>query len=135
MNQPINLTDMINVKLAYSAERQKVLAQNIASIDTPGYRAQDLKPLDFGNVMAAHTRKIQLAVTSDLHMNGMNGNRQNFMNTVPRNAFERTPTGSTDVVEEQMMKVSQNATDYQEAANLYKKIGNLFREALGLQTS
>lgn len=131
----MSLTDMIRVKLAYSAERQQVLAQNIASIDTPGYRALDLKPLDFGNVLAAQSRKVALAVTSDRHMNGTNSHAQTFMNTVPRNAFERTPTGSTDVVEEQMMNVSENATEYQKVTNLYKKVSNLFKEALGLQTS
>jgi flagellar basal body rod protein FlgB len=39
------------------------------------------------------------------------------------------------VVEEQMMKVAQNATDYQMITNLYKKVGNLFKEALGLSPS
>ncbi len=132
---PLNLNDMLEAKMAYDAERQKVLAQNIASIDTPDYKAQDLVPLDFKNVMAAHASKINMAVTSDAHMTGGNNYTQVFRSNVQHNTYERTPVGSTVVVEEQMMKVAQNATDYQLTTNLYKKIGNLFKEALGLQPS
>jgi flagellar basal-body rod protein FlgB len=49
-----------------------------------------------------------------------------------KNSFEITPTGGTVVVEEQMMKVAQNATDYQMTTSLYNKIGNMYKVALGL---
>ena len=129
----LNLNDMLEAKMAYDSERQKVLAQNIASIDTPGYQAHDLVPLNFKNVLAAQTQKISLAVTSDKHLNGSTAYTQRFRSDTQHDTFERTPTGGTVVVEEQMMKVAQNATDYQLTTNLYKKVGNLFREALGLQ--
>jgi hypothetical protein len=34
-----------------------------------------------------------------------------------------------------MMKVAETATDYTLSTSLYKKIGNLFKEAMGLQPS
>lgn len=123
---------MLKVKMAYDAERQKTLAQNIANIDTPGYRASDLKPLDFANELAAKTSHVPMAVTSTMHMNGSKPNSANFRTEHSKNTFERTPTGGTVVLEEQMMKVAQNATDYQMTTSLYKKVGNLFRQALGL---
>ena len=130
---PLSLTDMLAVKMNYDGERQKVLAQNLASIDTPDYKAQDLMPLDFKNVLAAQTQQVSLTVTSGLHMNGGLPYTQRFRSVAIRNAFERTPVGSTSVVEEQMMKVAENATDYQMTTNLYAKISNLFKEAMGLQ--
>jgi flagellar basal-body rod protein FlgB len=131
----LNLNDMLEARMAYDSERQKVLAQNVANIDTPGYQAQDLVPLNFKNVLAAQTQQVSLAVTSDKHMNGSKAYTQRFRSDAMRNTFERSPTGGTVVSEEQMMKVAQNATDYQMTTNLYKKVGNLFREALSLQPS
>jgi flagellar basal-body rod protein FlgB len=131
----LNLSDMLQAKMSYSGERQKVLAQNVASIDIPGYQAQDLVPLDFKNVLAAQTHAVPMATTSGMHMNGIKAYTQRFRSAILHNTYERTPTGGTVVVEEQMSKVAQNATDYEMATSLYKKIGNLFKEALGLQPS
>lgn len=129
----LSLKDMLTIKMQYDGERQKVLAQNIASIDTPDYKAQDLVPLDFKNVLAAQTQQVGMAVTSAGHMNGGRPYTTRFRSMAIRNAFERTPVGSTVVVEQQMMKVAENATDYQMTTSLYAKIGNLQKLALGLQ--
>jgi flagellar basal-body rod protein FlgB len=131
----LDLGSMAEVKMAYDSERQKVLAQNIANIDTPGYRAQELMPLDFHNVLAAQTQQVALSVTSDGHLNGNHAVTQRFRSEYERNPFEITPSGGTVVLEEQMMKISQNATDYTLSTDLYKKIGNLFKEAMSLQPS
>lgn len=130
---PLSLPNMLAVKMSYDGERQKVLAQNIASMDAPNYKAVDLMPLDFKNVLAAQTQKVSLATTSDMHMTGGRSYTPMFRSVASRNTFERTPVGSTSVVEEQMMKVAENAADYTLSTNLYKKIGNLFREAMDLQ--
>lgn len=131
----LSLSDMLVAKMDYDGERQKLLAQNISSIDTPGYQAQDLVPLDFKNVLAAHTQQVTLTTTSGLHMNGSQPYTQMFRSVDSKNTFERTPTGGTVVVEEQMMKVAANATDYQTITGLYTKIGTIFKEALGLSTT
>ncbi len=135
INTSLDLGQMLETKMQYDGERQKVLAQNIASIDVPGYKAQDLVPLDFKNALAAETSKISVMTTSPMHLNGAKAYNQRFLTTDIKNPFEVKSTGNTVVVEEQMMKVTQNATDYQMSTNLYKKIGNLFKEALGLQPS
>jgi flagellar basal-body rod protein FlgB len=132
---PLSLPEMLAVKMSYDGERQKVLAQNIASMDTPDYKAQDLTPLNFKNVLAAQTQQVNMALTEGGHMNGAQPYTQRFRSVDMHNTFERTPVGSTSIVEEQMMKVAENATDYQMSTNLYKKIGNLFKQALGLQPS
>ncbi len=130
--QALGLMDMLKAEMSYSAERQKVLAQNIASIDIPGYKALDLKPLDFKNVLSLQNTQLGLTVTSDKHLNGSHPLTARFKSEVERDPFERNPTGGTVVVEEQMMKVADNATHYQMSTGLFKKINNLYREALGL---
>ena len=131
----LDLNTMLAAKMSYDSERQKVLATNIASIDTPDYRARDLVPLDFKNVLDSETHKITMAQTSPLDIHSSDADPMRFMTQPLRHPYEETPTGGTVVVEEQMMKVAQNAADYQMTTNLYKKVGNLFKEALGLQPS
>ncbi len=132
MSTVLSLPEMIATKMEYDGERQKLLAQNIASIDTPDYKAQDLAPLDFGNVLSAQTQQVSMTVTSGMHMNGMKPYTQRFRSMDLQNAFERRPVGTTVVVEEQMMKVAENSGDYQMVTSLYAKVGNFFKEALGL---
>jgi len=40
----IPLLSMIKGKLGYLSDRQKLIAQNVANADTPGYHPQDLRP-------------------------------------------------------------------------------------------
>ena len=43
----IPLFAMLKSKLSYTNERQRLIAQNIANADTPGYAPMDLKPFTF----------------------------------------------------------------------------------------
>lgn len=129
----LDIKQMMQIKMAYDGERQKVLSQNVANIDTPGFRARDLKELDFRNVLAAETRHVPMAITASGHMHaGMRGGNR-FRTEELGDPFEYTPTGGTVVLEQQMMKISQNATDYQMVTSLYRKVGGMFRIALGVQ--
>lgn len=128
----LDLSEMIKVKMAYSSERQKTLAQNVANVDTPGYRAKDLEPLNFKNMLGAKMSSVPMALTSPMHQLGSKGQPGTFHSRLQKSSFEVNPTGGTVVVEEQMMKVAQNATDYQMTTSLYNKIGNMYKVALGL---
>ena len=131
----INLLEMLKTKMSYGGERQKVLAQNIASLNVPEYKAQDLAPLDFGNILKNEAQKVSLNITSPNHIGNAKAYTQRFLTLNQRNSFEVTPVGNNVSSEEQMMKVSQNATDYQMTTNLYKKATNLIKEALGISPS
>ena len=43
----IPLFAMLKSRMGYLSQRQKVIAQNVANADTPGYRPSDLKPYSF----------------------------------------------------------------------------------------
>ena len=45
--QEAGLFNAMQGKLDYLKQRQKVLSKNIANADTPGYKAQDIEPIDF----------------------------------------------------------------------------------------
>jgi len=132
----INLIEMLKTKMAYDGERQKILAQNIASQGVPDYKAKDLLPLDFKRIMQKNnTQAVNISVTSPMHLSGTKQHTNIFASKTQHDTFDITPTGNTSVAEEQMMKVAENATDYQMTVNLYKKAGNLVKQALGLSPS
>src|SRR6185369_14170392 len=117
-----DLKDLLEIKMQYDSELQKVLAQNIANKDIPGFHALDLKPMDFKNVLAAQTSKVTMTTTSPQHIGAGKPFTQKFMQTAQKDTFDVTMTNNNVVLEEQMMKVAQNATDYQMSTSLYKKI-------------
>jgi len=120
-------------KLAWLNQRQTVLAQNVANANTPGYKPGDLKPLDFPALLDGGANgSLKLAGTDSGHILAMPG-RENtdFKLAAPETRADADLTGNAVNIEDQMMKVSQTATDYAFTASLYKKQVALFKTALG----
>src|SRR5256885_7044342 len=61
---------MLRTRMNWHQERQRLLAQNVANADTPGYRARDLAPLDFGRQVEQASGQLQLALTAPGHFTG-----------------------------------------------------------------
>lgn len=104
-------------RLAWIAQRQSVLAQNIANVNTPGYAAQDVKP--FSEVLASESQQA-LAVQAGT---GTPSSGQA--------ASGRSLDGNAVVLDEQLEKIAETDTAHQLATNLYKKYVGLFRTAIG----
>src|SRR3982751_4097359 len=49
----IPLFQMLRGRLTYLSDRQKVIAENVANADTPGYAPHELKPFSFQAQMQA----------------------------------------------------------------------------------
>lgn len=120
----------LKMKMGWHHGRQRVLAENVANADTPGYRPRDLKAPDFRDMVerqgAGH---LAPARTHAAHL-GAGPVRPGFQTA--RNAgWEVTPGGNGVVLEEQMMKVADNQMDYQLATTLYGRSLGLLRSAIG----
>jgi flagellar basal-body rod protein FlgB len=110
-----------------------VLAENVANADTPGYRAKDLRPLKFDQMVRAQTvGSVGLARTSENHITGhpITDSGGGYGVRSGR-GWETTPSGNSVVLEEEMMKVSANQMDYQTATSLYAKSIALLKMAVG----
>ncbi|MBD3849532.1 flagellar basal body rod protein FlgB [Bosea sp. SSUT16] len=117
------LMQALKLRMHYQQSRQKVLSENVANADSPGFRPVDLKPPGFDRGGVA------LARTSAGHMS-LTGGKGGFDSTgAPR--FETTPNGNAVNLEDEMMKVAQNQSDYQLAASLYSKGLGLMKIAIG----
>jgi flagellar basal-body rod protein FlgB len=119
-------------KMKWHQARQFILAENVANAETPGYRARDLKPVDFAAQLGASS--VRLAATSDRHIAAGSGRTQGQGFSAGRaQGYEITPSGNDVSLEDEMMKVTANQMDYQAATTLYTRSLRLIRTALGRQ--
>ncbi len=129
----ITIFKMMKAKMGYHAERQDQLARNVANVDTPGYKAKDLKKLDFGRMAAAESRRLHVRATNSSHITDTRKDVTNFRSEEVRETYETTPVDNNVVLEEQMMKVAGNQMEYQKVTSLYSKATSLFKTAIGNQ--
>lgn len=127
----LTLMRMMSVKMGYLSERQDVLSQNIANIDTPGYQARDLKELDFKRMAAMQSTKLRMRITSGSHATGFPKVPNDYRDEKTKKTFEVTPVKNNVVLEEQMAKVAETQLEFQMVSNLYKKTTSLFKTAIG----
>lgn len=129
----IPLFAMLRGKLGYLTERQRVVAQNVANVDTPGYTPRDLSPFSFESSLRGQ----------------MAGPATAFQKTNPRHATitlssappgaawkpqdapdsETKLDGNQVVLEEQMMKMTEARMNYEAAIGFYQKSLGLLRMA------
>lgn len=126
----IALFSMMKTKMGYLSERQDVLSQNIANVDTPGYQARDLKKLEFENMAMMHANKLAMRATSAAHQQP-DRQEPDYRAEKTRKTYEMSPTKNKVVIEEQMMKVAETSMQYQATTNLYKKMSEMFKTAIG----
>lgn len=126
----INIMSMMKTKMAYLAERQDVLAKNIANIDTPGARAYDVKKPNFDRMMQ-EAKRLRIRATSASHITEPARKPPEFKVKEQRETYETTPVENAIVLEEQMMKVAETQMEHQKITNLYNKTTALFKTAIG----
>ena len=123
----IPLVGMLKQRMAWHQARQNVLAQNVANADTPGYRARDVVAPDFtppGKIGGS----VAMTRTNAGHMGYSAGGPGQ---PGPAKTIEITPEGNSVVLEEEVMRVSQNVIDYQMASQLYSRGLGMLKTAIG----
>lgn len=120
-----NLMLALKTRMHWHQSRQKVLAENVANADSPGFRPMDVKAPAIGTGQAG----VGLSLTSAGHMD-LSTRRGGFDDSRAKR-FETTPSGNAVNLEDEMGKVAQNQSDYQLAASLYSKGLGLMKIAIG----
>jgi flagellar basal-body rod protein FlgB len=127
----IQLLSMLKSKMGYLNQRQKVISQNVANADTPGYTPKDLKSFD--RVMAAQfsTAGVQpLARTNPGHLEPPRAGANAVTMPIAAPDSETRMDGNSVVLEEEMMKLSESRSDYDTAVTLYEQAMNMIRTAV-----
>lgn len=131
----LTLFSTLKAKLNYLSERQSVLAQNIANVDTPDYRAKDVVAPDFQRMVQQAgkptAQKLPLTVTSGQHIASNSAKDGAYKIQERKTTYDHNPDGNNVSVEEEMMKVAQTQAEYNKSLNLYHKMVTLFNTAIG----
>ncbi len=122
------LLSQIKGRLSWLDERQRVIAQNVANSDTPGYVSRDLnRPTDFARALAEGGGGIRMARTSAMHIAPAGATARFESRAAPDS--ETTLDGNSVVVEEQMLKMAESRMAYDAAIGFYQKSMQMLRMA------
>ena len=130
--QSLALFKALGAKMDYLNQRQRIIAQNVANADTPGYQPKDLKPVDFGSVLEKITKQNNISVrsTNQGHLRA-GGDIDNPKSRKQKETYEVAPAGNAVIMEEQLFKSGANIADYNLMTNLYQKNISLLQTAIG----
>jgi len=129
--ESLPLFNAMKTRLRWLTQRQAVLSQNIANADTPKYRARDLKPVDFDNLVKRSVRPLRMDVTDGEHLAGRKKSAGDFVEGKEKKPYETAPAGNSVVLEEQMGKINETAITHRIMTDLYKKHVAMIKMAIG----
>jgi flagellar basal-body rod protein FlgB len=143
MTQELTLMSAMLQKMDWLEERQKVLAQNIANADTPGYRPMDVKEPDFKSILQSTTSASSLktaapgapmVVTDPKHIVTETASQLQQADVPPptrqKNPYEVAPAGNAVSLEEQLIKMNENYSNHAFISNLYQKNMDMLKDSL-----
>lgn len=125
----LGIFKLMSRKMDWLTQRQEVISQNIANADTPEYKGRDLKPFTFRDALG-DSRRLTPVATNASHLAGTRGPGGMAQEQKVRDPYETAPDGNNVVLEDQMMRMSQNSMDYQTITNLYKKQVAMIKSAI-----
>ena len=142
----IGLFKGIMAKMDWLDQNQRIISQNVANSDTPGYQPMTLKDMDFKSMMGSVANDgagasggmpklsmtpVSLQATNPMHFGTQSGETVAAKENKQKTTYEASPDNNGVVLEEQLFKANKNSTDYQRAADLYRRNVGMLRMALG----
>ena len=120
---------MLERRMDWLGDRQRVLSQNVANADTPNYAAHDLKPLRFDEAMRS-AGPVGVDRTDPKHIVG-HPPAIRYGERKMKNSEAETLSGNAVDLEGELRKVSETNMDYQAMVNIYRKHLSMLRTAIG----
>jgi flagellar basal-body rod protein FlgB len=107
----INIFDKIDLykkALDWAWERNKIISNNIANADTPGYKAKDLNFRAFLQRSLNQEESLELVTTSERHIKESISNPDNSIEVLDSSLQMRLDQNTVDI-EQEMGKLLQNS--------------------------
>ncbi len=124
----VPLLSMLKTRMHWHQTRQKLLAENVSNADMPRFQPKDLRVPTFAPNGAATGGALAAMRTDPMHLASATARPGEDARDARR--FEITPSGNAVSLEDEMLKVAQNQSDYQLAASLYQKSLQMLRTAV-----
>jgi len=131
------LMNGIGREMKHLAERQRVLAQNIANSETPGYKSREVEAPNFNDLLAQQGQpgvpsvaRPRVQITSGMAALGATPIQASNI-VMDRDIAETKPDGNNVTLEDQLLRMSKVQADFTTMTNLYRKQQSLLKTALG----
>jgi flagellar basal-body rod protein FlgB len=124
----IPLFGLLKGRLQHLTARQKLIAENVANADTPGFTPRDLKPFTVASLNAPATGGVSVVRTNAMHIGSAAVTPSRWKATASPGS-ETTLDGNSVVLEEEMIRMAEARTNYDAAISLYQKSLGLLRTA------
>ncbi len=125
MLDDIKIFNMASALSRHSAERHRVISENIANADTRNYKAKDLESFE-----TAYMRQVKSGT-------GMASGALNPSHNMQWRAYEmasdgaHSPNGNNVSIEDQITRSVKAQADHDAATTIYKKALDILRMSLG----
>lgn len=133
LNQ-IPLFAMLKGKMTHSNLRQRIISENVANADVPNYAPRDLKPFSFSEQLARaqSAAAVEPVRTSASHMElpdapSLSGGADDSVNSPDS---EVRLDGNHVVLEEQMVKLTEERMSYDAVVGFYQQSLGLLKTAI-----
>jgi flagellar basal-body rod protein FlgB len=129
--QPSNVTDLLFKELNYRGERQKVIASNIANINTPKYKTKDLSFDNVLNQSMANSGDLQLKVTNKKHIRSFEQqNDQDRYKLYEVKGLQEQNDGNNVNLDQQMSMMAKNNVMFSAIQSSIKKDMNWMSQVI-----
>jgi flagellar basal-body rod protein FlgB len=131
MNTPPILSG-IRERMQNLSERQRVVAQNIANSETPGYKAREVAAPDFAGLIGGSGMVATPKVELTGRMKSLGAVQPAGAGIVfDKDITETKPDGNNVTLEDQLLKMGEIQADFTAMTNLYRKQMSMLKTALG----
>ena len=129
----------IGREMKHLAERQRVIAQNIANSETPGFKSRDVAAPDFCDLLRQlqqqqggmpHVARPRVQITNSMAALGAGPIGAGSV-VLDKDISETKPDGNNVTLEDQLLRMGQVQADFTAMTNLYRKQQSLLKTALG----
>jgi flagellar basal-body rod protein FlgB len=97
-------------------KRHELIASNVANVDTPNYKAKDLK---FDRILSDKMEGIRMKRTHEKHMDNSSGSVLN--NEIVEDPNPGRPDGNNVNIDDELLKLSENNIQYNVSVQLMSK--------------
>jgi flagellar basal-body rod protein FlgB len=119
------LVDKLAAELDTKVLQSKLIASNVANVDTPGYKSKDLK---FANVLQDEMGNLHMKTTHPLHMEGITGDVKN--NEIIEGPTPGRPDGNNVNIDDELLKLNRNNIQYTVAVQLLAKYLGMVKDTI-----
>lgn len=131
--------DGMSLAMKNMSEKQRVIAENIANSDTPGFKARTVQSPDFSALVSQYgesgstpqVTRPRVMLSSKMSSLGAKAPQAGGTVMLDPNTSETKPDGNNVTLEDQLLNLGQVQADYSAMTNLYRKQIGIMKSALG----